>query len=388
EAFLAEGQSISHTGSWSWDAHTRKLIWSAEHHRIFGAAPGNGKAPTVARAFRMVHREDRHVLRRTVQTSIRNRTAFTFEYRLYRSDGVRHLHVVGRPFLDASGELQGYVGTTVDLSDYRYAQEALQAAQSDLAHASRLTAIGELTSLIAHEVRQPLTAIAARADACGSWLAHEPPDIGEAAAGAARIAEYAHRASGVMERMRPMTRKSAPTRTPLDVNDAIKETVTLLGSEIRRRRVVLKVDLVAGHHSVLGDRVQLQQVIMNLMMNAMEAMATVDDRPRILWLSTERDPAGSVVVAVADAGVGLPAGEMQRLFEAFFTTKPNGLGVGLAICRSIITSHGGALWASPNHPCGSVFRFTLPVANSTPKQPGKWYPPEQEAGPRLHLPSS
>src|SRR5262249_49063216 len=226
--------------------------------------PDSGKAPTVARAFRMIYPEDRHVLRRTVQTSIRNRTAFTFEYRLNRSDGMRYLQVVGRPFLDSSGELQGYVGTTIDLSDYRYAQGALQAAQSDLAHASRLTAIGELTSLIAHEVRQPLTAIAARADACGSWLAHEPPDIGEAAAGAARIAEYAHSASGVMESIRHMTKKSTPTRATLDVNDAIRETVTLLGSEIRRRQVVLKVDLAAGSHLVLGDRVQLQQVIMNL----------------------------------------------------------------------------------------------------------------------------
>jgi len=215
-----------------------------------------------------------------------------------------------------------------------------------------------------------LTAIAARADACGSWLAHEPPDIGQAAAAAARVAEYAHRASGVIESVRQMTKKSAPTRATLDVNDAIRETVMLLGGEIRRRRVALKLDLAAGSHSVLGDRVQLQQVVMNLMMNAMEAMAAVADRPRILWLSTETAPAGTVVVAVADAGVGLPAGEMERLFDAFFTTKPNGLGVGLAICRSIIKAHGGALWASPNHPCGSVFRFTLPTARLVPQGPG------------------
>jgi predicted ATPase/signal transduction histidine kinase len=385
EAFLAEGQSISHTGSWSWDAHTGKLLWSNEHYRIFGMHPDSEKVPTVARAFRMVCPEDRAALRRAVQMSIRDRAAFTCEYRLNRSDGVRYLHVVGRPFFDSSGELQSYVGTTIDLSDYRYAQEALQVAQSDLAHASRLTAIGELTSLIAHEVRQPLTAIAARADACGSWLAHEPPDIGQAAAAAARIAEYAHRASGVIESIRQMTKKSAPTRATLDVNDAIRETVTLLGSEIRRRRVVLKVDLAIGSHSVLGDPVQLQQVIMNLMMNAMEAMATVDDRPRILWLSTETAPSETVVVAVADVGVGLPAGEMEHLFEAFFTTKPNGLGVGLAICRSIIRAHGGALWASPNHPCGSVFRFTLPAASSVPQQTGTPCPPKQESAPRVRL---
>jgi predicted ATPase/signal transduction histidine kinase len=365
EAFLAEGQSICHTGSWSWDARTGKLLWSDEHYRIFGVDPDSGKAPTVAGAFRMVHPEDRTALRSTVQTSIRSHDAFACEFRLIRSDGMRHLNVVGRPSMDNFGKLKSYVGTTIDLSEYRRAQEALQSAQSDLAHASRLTVIGELTSLIAHEVRQPLTAIAARAGACGAWLAHDPPDVGKAAAAASRIAGYAQRASGVIESIRQMTRKSAPTRVPLDVNDAIRDTVTLLSSEIRRQRVVLKVDLAVGPRPVFGDRVQLQQVIMNLMMNGMEAMATVDDRPRLLSLSTEADPLGAVAVAVADVGVGLPAGEMERLFDAFFTTKPNGLGVGLAICRSIIKAHGGTLWASPNHPFGSVFRFTLPMASST-----------------------
>ncbi|WP_035664315.1 AAA family ATPase [Bradyrhizobium sp. Ec3.3] len=363
EAFLAEGQSISHTGSWSWDSQTGKLLWSDEHYRIFGVDPDTGKAPTIGRVFRMVHPEDRTALRRKVQSAIRNGDAFTCEYRLIRSDGVRHLNVVGRPSMDSFGKLKSYVGTTIDLTDYRRAQEALQSAQSDLAHASRLTAIGELTSLIAHEVRQPLTAIAARAGACGSWLAHAPPDIGKATAAAAQIAGYAHRASGVMESIRQMTRKSTPTRVPLDVNDAIRDTVALLSSEIRRQRVVLKVDLAASLRSVFGDRIQLQQVTMNLMMNGMEAMATVDDRPRLLSLRTEADPSGTITIAVADVGVGLPAGELERLFEAFFTTKPNGLGVGLAICRSIIKAHGGKLWASPNHPFGSMFRFTLPTAS-------------------------
>jgi signal transduction histidine kinase len=355
EAFLAEGQSISHTGSWSWHEQTGKLLWSDEHYRIFGLNPDGGKAPTVARAFRMVHLEDRTALRRTLQLSIRNRAAFNCEYRLIRSDGVRHLHIVGRPFTE------GYVGATIDVSDYRRAQEALQAAQSDLARASRLTAIGELSSLIAHEVRQPLTAIAARAGASRSWLARDPPAISEATAAVIQIERYAHRASGVMDSIRQMTSKSAPTRTPLDVNSAIRETVTLLGSEIRRQRVMLRADLAVGLPPVLGDRVQLQQVILNLMMNGMEAMATLDDRPRLLSLSTETDPSGNVVVAVADVGAGLPTGKMERLFDAFFTTKPNGLGVGLAICRSIIEAHGGRLWAIANLPRGAIFQFTVPA---------------------------
>jgi C4-dicarboxylate-specific signal transduction histidine kinase len=359
EAFLAEGQRMSHSGSWSWDAQTGKLLWSHEHYRIFGLNHDSGNAPTVACAVRLIHREDRTGLRRTVQSSIRNRATFTCECRLIRSDGVRHLHVVGRPEIDDSGNLKSYVGTTIDMSDYKRTQEALQAAQSDLARASRLAAIGELTSLIAHEVRQPLTAIATQAGACRSWLAHVPPDICEAAAAAARIAGDAHRASGVMESIRQITRKSAPTRAPVDINDVIQETVTLLGSEIRRQRVILKADLAPDLHPIFADRVQLQQVVMNLVMNGIEAMATVDDGQRLLSLSTGTEPPDTVVVAVADAGVGLPADKMERLFEAFFTTKPTGLGVGLAICRSIIEAHDGALWASPNHPYGSVFRFTL-----------------------------
>jgi signal transduction histidine kinase len=243
EAFLADGQSISHTGSWSWDPRTGKLLWSDEHYRIFGLNPDSGKTPTIAGAFRMVHPEDRTALRSMVQSSIRSHGAFACEFRLIRSDGMRHLNIVGRPSMDSFGKLKSYVGTTIDLSEYRRAQEALQSAQSDLAHASRLAAIGELTGLIAHEVRQPLTAIAARAGACGAWLAHDPPDIGRAASAASRIAGYAHRASGVIESIRQMTRKSAPARVPLDVNDAIRDTVTLLSGEIRRQRVVLKVDL-------------------------------------------------------------------------------------------------------------------------------------------------
>jgi predicted ATPase/signal transduction histidine kinase len=362
EAFLSDGQSISHTGSWSWEAPLGRLLWSDEHYRIFGADPRSW-VPTVARIFRMIHPEDRAAVRRTVQSSVRNGAAFTCECRLICSRGVRHLHVVGRPSTERLGGFKSYIGTTVDLSDYRRAQEALQAAQSDLAHASRLTAVGELTSLIAHEVSQPLTAIAARAGACRSWLAHDPPDISAAAAAVARIAEYAHHAGGVIESIRQMTRKSVPAQTPLDVNEAIRETVMLLQSEIRRQRVVLKVELAAGLPSVRGDRIQLQQVLMNLMMNGMEAMTAVIERPRLLRISSEMDASGLVLVAIADAGVGLPADKIERLFEAFFTTKPNGLGVGLAICRSIVEAHGGRLWVSPNEPCGAILQFTLPAEN-------------------------
>lgn len=370
EAFLAEGQAISHTGSWSLDANTGKLIWSLEHYRIFGMDPAAGKIPTVPLVFRMIHPEDRTPLRRAVQSSLRNGTTFACEYRLLRSDGVRYLHVLGRPAKDESERIESYVGTTVDLTDHRRAQEALQAAQSDLARASRLTAIGELTGLIAHEVRQPLTAIAARAGACRSWLAHVPPDMDKANSAIALIEQYAHRASGVIESIRQMTRKAMPTRALLDMNEVIQETVTLLNSEIRRQRVLLKVDLAADLHSVFGDRIQLQQVIMNLMMNGIEAMAATGDRPRFLRLSTESDPSGAILVTIGDTGIGLPGCDTEDLFDAFFTTKPNGLGVGLTICRSIIDAHGGQLRVIANTTEGATFQFSVPEGiNSDPSPP-------------------
>jgi predicted ATPase/signal transduction histidine kinase len=366
EALLAEGQSISHTGSWSWDAHTGELFWSDEHYRIFGMDPASGKAPSLLQVLRMVHPEDRAALRRSVRSSIRNRDALSCEYRLICSNEVRQLQIVGRPSIDSFGTLISYIGTTIDLSDYRRAQEALQVAQTDLAHAARLTAIGELTGLIGHEVRQPLAAIAASAGACLSWLMHAPPDTGKAAAAAARVAEYAQSASSIIDSIHQMARKSPSTRKALDINESIRETVTLLGGELRRQGVTLKVNLAASRQPIFGDRIQLQQVIMNLMMNGIEAMTTVTDRPRLLLLNVETESSGHVVVAVSDTGVGLPAGKIDRVFEAFFTTKPNGLGVGLAICRSIIAAHGGTLWASPNQPNGSVFRFRLPTATSRP----------------------
>jgi C4-dicarboxylate-specific signal transduction histidine kinase len=275
---------------------------------------------------------------------------------------LRHLHVVGHPSLDASGVLKNYVGTTVDLSEYRRAQEVLEATQANLAHASRLTMIGELTSLIAHEVHQPLTAIATRAGACRSWLSHDPPDVGKADLAAGQIAEYAHHAANVIESIRQLTRKSKPMRTSLNINDAIRETAALLGGEIRRQCVLLKADLATGLPDVLGDRIQLQQVIMNLMVNGIEAMATVDGRPRSLALSSKLESSGAVVISVADVGVGLPNGITESLFERFFTTKPNGMGIGLTICRSIVEAHGGTLSALANHPYGSIFRFSLPLA--------------------------
>jgi signal transduction histidine kinase len=336
------------------------VLWSDEHYRIFGLQPDRQHALNIAHAFRKIHQEDRAGFRLLVQSSVRNRTSFATECRLIRADGMRHLQIVGRPSVDRAGRLIDYVGATIDLTDYRRAQDALQAAQSDLARASRLTAVGELTGLIAHEVRQPLSAIAVRADAWRHWLMRSPPNLERATTAAIQIAAYADRASAVIESISQMARNATPTRLLLDINDAVKETVTLLGSEIRRQQVVLKLDFAIGLQMVSGDRVQLQQVVLNLMMNAVEAMAPVDGRPRILSLYTGNHPSGGIRVTITDTGVGIPQDTGERLFEAFYTSKPNGLGVGLAICRSIIERHGGTLSCAPNQPYGTTFQFTLP----------------------------
>lgn len=360
EAFLIEGQSISRTGSWSWNEANRETIWSLEHYRLFGLDPNSARLSLMRRAFRHVYPEDRASVRHCIRSALKNGDAFACEYRLKRSDGVRYMHMVGRPS-NENGMPRSYVGTTVDVTEQRRSQENLQAAQADLARASRLTAIGELTSLIAHEVRQPLTAIAARATAAQSWLAYSPPDISRATNAVTLIEDYASRASGIIESIRQMARKSSSRRIPLDINSVIQETVSLLHSEVRRQHVQLTQQLAFGLPAIVGDPIQLQQVVMNLMLNGIEAMAEVAGRPRNLRLITEEGSPGIVRVAVEDVGVGLSASKLENLFEAFSSTKPNGLGVGLAICRSIVDMHGGHLRVKSNEPCGAIFEFTIPA---------------------------
>jgi C4-dicarboxylate-specific signal transduction histidine kinase len=329
----------------------------------------------IAGAFRKIHPEDRAGFRMVVQSSMRNGSAFTTECRLIRTDGVRHLQIVGRPSFDGTGRLLDYVGATIDLTDYMQVQDALEAARSDLARASRLTAVGELTGLIAHEVRQPLSAIAARAGAWRHWLMRNPPNLERATIAAAQIASYADRATAVIESIGQMVRNASPTRALLDINDAVRETVTLMGSEIRRQHVVLKLDFALGLRMVWGDRVQLQQVVLNLMMNAVEAMASVDGRPRVLSLCTGKYPSGDINVAITDTGAGVPSEAADRLFEAFWTSKPNGLGVGLAVCRSIVERHGGRLSWAPNQPHGTRFEFILPPNPSQETSDASFFKP-------------
>jgi signal transduction histidine kinase len=221
--------------------------------------------------------------------------------------------------------------------------------------------MGELAASIAHEVNQPLMAIVTNAETCLAWLARDKPDLNEARKAAERTASNGHRAGDIIRSIRALARKSTPEMTPLDINGAIQEVLVLMRGELRRHEVALETDLMAGLEPIVGDRVQLQQVILNLIANGIEAMSAPGDQPRRLRIKSQNQDPGDVLIAVEDTGIGLDPTKMGRIFDAFFTTKPEGIGMGLSICRSIVEAHGGRLWASPNAPRGSIFQFTVPA---------------------------
>jgi C4-dicarboxylate-specific signal transduction histidine kinase len=242
------------------------------------------------------------------------------------------------------------------------AEEALRNAQADLARVARLTTMGELAASIAHEVNQPLMAVVTNADTCSRWLAKDPPDLDEARRAAERIVSAGHRAADIIRTIRTLARKSTAEMTRFDINSAISEVLALTGGELRRHDVLIEVELSAGLEPVSGDRGQMQQVILNLTVNAIEAMTSDSHHPRVLRVSSRMAGPDNVLVAVADTGTGLDQTVVDGIFDAFFTTKPDGMGMGLSICRSIVEAHGGRLWASPNSPRGSIFQFTVPAA--------------------------
>jgi C4-dicarboxylate-specific signal transduction histidine kinase len=250
-----------------------------------------------------------------------------------------------------------------EMRDRQRAEEALQKTQAELAHVTRVMTLGELMASIAHEVNQPLAAVLTNAQACLRWLALDPPRPDEARAAVERIVRDSNRASEVIQRIRALVKKSEPQMVALDINDVIREAISLEQREMLNRRVSLRTELASALPPVLGDRVQLQQVVINLVMNALEAMAPVTDRPRDMLIRSQRDDSNEVLVAVTDSGMGIDSENAQRLFNAFFTTKPTGMGMGLSISRSIIAAHGGRLWVSPNADHGATFQFALPSSS-------------------------
>jgi NO-binding membrane sensor protein with MHYT domain len=279
--------------------------------------------------------------------------------------------VHGYASLDQTNLALAVAGTTfvilasaliASLSEQKRAEEALREVQADLAHVTRVTTLGEIAASIAHEVNQPLAAVVANAEACLRWLDRGTPDLDAARRSVEWIIDDANRASEVIRRVRALANKSDVEKAPLDINDVVKEVIALVQGELVSHRVSLRMEFANALPVVPADRVELQQVVINLVMNGIEAMQSVTDRPRELLIRSLQDETQQVLVSVTDCGVGISAENADRLFNAFFTTKTNGMGMGLSICRSIIEAHGGRLWASANLPHGATFQFTLPVS--------------------------
>jgi two-component system, LuxR family, sensor kinase FixL len=481
EAYLAEGQRLTHTGSWAWNIATRETVyWSDEQFRIFGFDPEKG-SPSHQTVFPRIHPEDQRRVSQTLEVAIREKRDFELEHRIVLPDGtIKHSHVVGHPVLNESGDLVEFIGTNMDvterkrveeslreqasllnlthdsvfvrdmndvitywnrgaeelygwtreeavgkvshqltqtifpapleeinaellrtgrwegelvhtkrdgtqevvasrwslqrdeqglptailetnndITERKRADEALHKTQAELAHVTRVATLGELTASIAHEVNQPLAAIVTNGNACLRWLAGDSPNLDEARETARRIIRDGNRAGDVIGRIRTLSRKTGTEKELLDMNQAIREVVALAEGEVRRNGVALRMDLTGDLPPILGDRVELEQVVLNLIMNAIEAMSAIGDRPRELVIRSQSGEVDQVRVAVQDSGIGLDPQSMGRIFDAFYTTKPQGMGMGLAISRSIVENHGGRLWAIPNDGPGATFQFTL-----------------------------
>jgi PAS domain S-box-containing protein len=364
EAYLAEAQKLSHTGSFGWDVSSGKIYWSQETFRIFEYDPGT--EPVLELILDRTHPEDRARVRQLIDRVSVERKDFDFEHRLLMPNGfVKYLRVVGRPSKTESFSFE-FVGAVTDITERKLAEEelrqkevSLREAQTELAHVSRVTTMGELAASVAHEVSQPLAGIVTNANAGLRWLQGELPNLSEAREAIRRIIRDANRTSDVVTQMRALFKKAYAAKERLDINEAIKEIVILTQSEMRRNKVTLRMELAADLPSLIGDRVQLQQVVMNLILNAIEAMSTVEGRERDLVISTHRGESHEIRVAVRDSGIGLDPLSAERIFDAFHTTKPGGLGMGLSISRSIVESHGGRLWAVSNDGPGATFQFVL-----------------------------
>ena len=293
--------------------------------------------------------------------------SYRLEKRYRHKDGTIIWADVNASMVPATNSTPAFLAImVVDITARRHAEDALRVAQSELARVSRLTTMGGFAASIAHEVNQPLMAVVTNADTCLRWLAQDLPDLDEARQAAERTVNAGHRAADIIRTIRALARKSTPEMTRFDINSAITDILTLTRGELQRHDILLETDFSAGVQPIMGDRVQLQQVILNLIRNGVEAMSTVTLRRRVLQVSSQIDERGDVVIAVTDTGTGLDPTKKERIFDAFFTTKPEGMGLGLSICRSIVETHGGRLWASPNLTQGSTFQFTVPAAADGP----------------------
>jgi PAS domain S-box-containing protein len=359
EAYLSEAQRLSHTGSAAYN-ETEILYWSEEASRIWGFDPPQG-IPSREAVWQRIHPDDRDGVNENIEHGVREKRSFANEFRIILPDGtIKHIESINHPVFSASGELLEIFGTPIDVTERKRAEEAHREAQLELAHANRVATMGQLTASITHEVNQPITAAVTYALAARRWLSAEPPNFHEVDDALSLIVKEGNRAGELVGRIRALIKKAPARKDAVEINDAILEVVALTRTEAANNSVSVRTQLAEGLPRVQGDRVQLLQVLLNLIINAIEAMRDVGEEERELLISTRNEPDG-VSVEVRDSGPGFAPAALERVFEAFYTTKPGGLGLGLSICRSIIEAHNGRLWASPNVPRGAIFRFIAPA---------------------------
>jgi len=361
ESYLAEAQRLTHTGSWAWWVTGRDALHlSEEWYRIYGFDPEEG-IPAWEERQQRIHPEDRAKWQGAIDRAMGEKSDYEVEFRILLPGGsVKYIHTVGHPVLNASGDLMQFVGSSTDITERKRAEESLRQAQSDLARVNRMTTMGELTASLAHEVNQPIAAAVTNANTCLRWLTRDQPDVEEARAAAMRIVKDGTRAAEIIKRIRLLFKKGISERELVDINEVIREMIVLLRGEAMRHSILVRTELETDAPRVMADRVQLQQVLMNLMINGIDAMKDVDGT-RELAIKARRAETDQVLVSVNDTGVGLPPQQSDQVFDAFFTTKPHGTGMGLSISRSIVESHGGRLWAANNSPRGASFCFVLPA---------------------------
>jgi PAS domain S-box-containing protein len=363
EAFLAEGQRLGQMGSYSWCVATDKIAWSNELYRIYEFETGVPVRPELIR--NRVHPQDLSLYERMVENARNGGNDFEWQFRLMMPDqSIKYLHSVAHATRDQDGQLE-YIAVVQDVTERRQSEEALHKSRSELAQMSRLTTMGEMAASIAHEVNQPLTAVTNNASGCLRLLANHNLERDVLRRALEEIVADGTRASAIIARIRAFIKKAPVEKIALDMNDVIQEVLVLVGRELEEHQVSIDRQLAADLPRLVADRVQLQQVLLNLIRNGIDAMASVANRSRLLCLQSRIDESGKVLVAVGDSGTGFGS-DMDRVFAPFFTTKVNGMGMGLSISRSLVESHGGRLWAEPNSPHGAVLSFTLPVTSGSP----------------------
>ena len=362
KAFLAEGQRLSRTGSFSWCAKTGEITCSDGLYRVFDFPHG---APlTLDLMAERVLGDDMHLVNNMIDQMSAGTKDIECEFRLQLPDqSVKHLHLIARGTHNTGGKPE-YVGAVQDITQRRMSEEVLRKAQSELANVARITSLGILTASIAHEVNQPLSGIVTNASTCLRMLASDPPNIDGARETVRRTIRDGNRASEVITRLRALFTNKSTTNDLVDLNDAAREVIAVLLSELQRKRVIFRQELADNLPLVRGDRVQLQQVILNLLRNALDALSVTEDRPRQVLIKTGREREDRVFLTVRDSGIGFDSKAAERLFEAFHTTKKDGMGIGLSVSRSIIESHHGRIWAALNDGPGAKFTFSIPCADT------------------------